>query len=232
MGKKFALSPRIENVRDVNIVNVPVQFELCEIKNHFDESLNAITYQFNVVNDLLSDNKVTEAKNILRSQIVFLEGILDFYLHEMTKYGLYKIFIGEWKKTDKYKKLLVPMFEVDRVVNQPESKEWFFNYINDVYATVVMQDWEVIRDQLNLIGIQWKDVCKSIYPDMDESHSIDEEKKVLMTLYKRRNEIAHQNDRNHVNAEQNDISREYVEQQINEVKHFVEVIHNMANLNG
>lgn len=232
MERSFALSPRVENVRDVNTVVVPVQFELSEIRNHFDESLNAIVSQFGVVDDLLSAGKDIEAKNILRSQIVFLEGILDFYLHEMTKYGLYKIFVGEWNRTEKYKKLSVPMSEVDRALNQPESKEWFFAFINNTFAAVVMQDWEVIKDQLNLIGVRWKDVCNSIYPGMDESHSIEEEKRVLKELYKRRNEIAHQNDRSHANAEQNDISHEYVEKSIEEVRRFVEAIHNVAVLNG
>lgn len=232
MERSFALSPRVENVRDVNPVVVPVQFELGEIKKHFDESLNAIISQFSVVDDLFEEGKETEAKNILRSQIVFLEGIMDFYLHEMTKYGLYKIFTGEWNRTDKYKRLSVPMSEVDRALKQPESKEWFFNYVNSAFATVVMQDWEVIKDQLNLIGVEWKDVCNSIYPEMDMSHSIDEEKRVLIALYRRRNEIAHQNDRSHVNAEQNDISRQYVEKSIDEVRSFVDAIHNIAVLNG
>ena len=164
MERSFALSPRVENVREVNPVVVPIQFELSEIKNHFDDSLAAIISQFNVVDDLLSDGKDIEAKNILRSQIVFLDGILDFYLHEMTKYGLYKIFIGDWNRTEKYKNLAVPMSEVDRALNRPESKEWFFNYVNSAYSAVVMQDWKVIRDQLNLICVEWSAVCDSLHP--------------------------------------------------------------------
>ncbi|MCR5754602.1 MAG: hypothetical protein K6G30_07315 [Acetatifactor sp.] len=191
MERKFELSPRIENVREVKPVVIPVQFELAEIKHHFDESVQSIISQFTVAESLVSSGQEAAAKNIFRSQIVFIEGVLDFYMHEITKYGLYKIFIGEWSRTEKYSKLSVSMADVDRALHKPDAKEWFFDYVNKSFATVVMQDWIIIRDQLNLIGIPWKDVCQSIHEKMDESHSVAEEKRVLSELYKRRNAIAH-----------------------------------------
>ena len=63
-----------------------------------------------------------------------------------------------------------------------------------------MQDWSIIREQLNLIGIPWNDVCKQCNPGKNENESITVEKNVLIELYKRRNEIAHQNDRCHADA--------------------------------
>jgi hypothetical protein len=82
----------------------------------------------------------------------------------------------------------------------PESKEWFFDYVNTTYATVVMQDWTVIRDQLNICGIPWKDVWCSIYPEMNEKNATECGKRMLIDLCKRRNETAHQNDRSHASA--------------------------------
>ena len=69
--RKLNLSPRAENTRDPLIVKTPVQFELHEIKGHFDESLNAIRKQFDVAEYLLSVEKFKESENIYRSQIVF-----------------------------------------------------------------------------------------------------------------------------------------------------------------
>ena len=53
MRRKLNLSPRAENTRDPLIVKTPVQFDLPEIKEHFDESLNAIRKQFDVAVNFL-----------------------------------------------------------------------------------------------------------------------------------------------------------------------------------
>ena len=126
MRRKLNLSPRAENVRDPLIVKIPVQFDLPEIKEHFDESLNAIRKQFDVAEYLISVEKLKESENIYRSQIVFLESILDFFMHEITKFGLYRIFINEWPSTDKFNNLEIPMSEVTKAITDTESTEWFF----------------------------------------------------------------------------------------------------------
>ena len=43
-------------------------------------------------------------KDILRSQVVFLDSAFDFFMHEATKYGMVQIFQGIWEKTEKYMK--------------------------------------------------------------------------------------------------------------------------------
>lgn len=226
--RNVSLTPRAENVRSIVPVVSPVVFELNEILRHFNESLDSIKNQFDIADELISSGEEEKAKTIYRSQIVFLEGILDFYMHEITKYGLYKIFLGDWGKTDRYKNFTVPMSELEKAISFPESKKWFFAYVNEIFASVVMQDWETIKDQLNLVGIEWKVVCKALYPELDEKHAIDQCKYKLASLYKRRNVIAHQNDRDHSFAIQNDITKEYVETQICEIESFVTCVHNIA----
>ena len=226
--RKLNLSPRAENVRDPLIVKTPVQFELHEIKGHFDESLNAIRKQFDVAEYLLSVEKFKESEKRYRSQIVFLESILDFFMHEITKFGLYRIFIKEWPITDKFKNLEIPMSEVMKALADTESTEWFFEYVNSRYSAEVMQDWSIIREQLNLIGIPWKDVCQRCNPGKNENESVAAEKNVLIELYRRRNEIAHQNDRCHADAEQQGISKSFVEEKINEISKFVYAIYDIA----
>lgn len=75
-----------------NILN---QFNLNEIINHFQNGIDSIENQFNIADYLTSNNKIEEAQNIYRSQIVFLESILDFYMHELVKYGLFQIFTNK-----------------------------------------------------------------------------------------------------------------------------------------
>lgn len=44
-----------------------------------------------IVGELLESGKVIEGENIWRAQIIFLASALDFYMHELTKYGLCEI---------------------------------------------------------------------------------------------------------------------------------------------
>ena len=90
--RNLDLNERVEASRDPHRIASPVQFELSDIKGHFDQSLDRIKNQYEVADSLKQDGKDDDCKNIWRSQIVFLEGILDFYLHEMSKYCLYKMF--------------------------------------------------------------------------------------------------------------------------------------------
>lgn len=53
-------------------------------------------------------------------------------------------------------------------------------------------------------------------------------KEFLKDLYKRRNKIAHQNDRDHENAIKQDISKDFVLEKITYLKTFVNEIHNYA----
>ena len=75
--RNLSLAPRAEDTRDAQPISV-VNFELSEIKEHFDQSLTAINNQFEVALSLGSDGKIDDQKNIYRSQIVFLESGKNF----------------------------------------------------------------------------------------------------------------------------------------------------------
>ena len=49
-----------------------------------------------------------------------------------------------------------------------------------------------------------------------------------MSLFQRRNEIAHQNDRSHASAEQTDISKDFVEDYIEKIQSIVDAIQKIA----
>ena len=122
--RDFSLTPRSEETRDPRPVADPVQFTLAQIRTHFDESLASIQKQFDVAQTLNNDGKIEECRDIWRSQIVFLEGILDFYLHELSKYALYQMFLGRWEKSARYQNLQLKMQDVETALDAPESKTW------------------------------------------------------------------------------------------------------------
>lgn len=232
MPRNISLSPRIEEQRNKNDVQLQVvEFNLNQIKSHFDDNILNIEQNFEIVDKMIAINEIDKSKNILRSQIVFLESALDFYLHELSKCGMLKIFNGDWPKTERYNNLKVEMKLIDTAIKNPESCDWLLNYINEKNKKEVYISLDSMRDQLNLLGIEFESVVNNAFSNKSNSEGIPlNGKQVIKDLFNRRNEIAHQSDRNHFNSEQNDITKEYVLENIDYVKSIIEAIHNIAIL--
>ncbi len=231
MLRDLELLPRVEEQRNKKDVNIPIiEFDLNEIKSHFDDNIKNIEKNFEIVDKMASNNEVEKSKNILRSQIVFLESALDFYLHEISKYAMIKIFKDEWPKTDRYKNLKVEMRLVEDAINNPESYEWLLNYINERNKREVYISLESMKDQLNLLGIEFNNVIDTAFSNKyNNEGQLLNGKQVIKDLFNRRNEIAHQSDRSHYNAKQNEITKSYVLESIEYVKNVVLTIHNIAS---
>ena len=151
VSRNLSLSTRREFTREARIIEPPIQFTLVEIKKHFTDSLMSIEKQF-VVADSLFDNKDVEGgKTVLRSIVVFTEGLLDFYIHEISKYCLFRMFTGQWKKSEKYSSFMVPMEKVEKAIEAIESKNWFFSYLNERFSRDVYLSKESMKDQLNCL---------------------------------------------------------------------------------
>ena len=228
-GRDLTLTPRVEDVRDKQLVATVVEFDLAQIKQRFDENVQSIEQQFDVAEALKTAGKVAECKTIWRSQIVFLESALDFYIHELSKYGMISIFSEKWSKTERYNNFQMPMRYVEQGLKSPESNKWLLEYVNRKFTRDVYMSWDVLVDQLNMLGIHLKSVLETVFPKPtipDPTYKDGE--RIIKDLYDRRNQIAHQSDRQHANAQQNDISKEYVEQCIHDVKSIIEGIHAKA----
>lgn len=229
MGRRnLSLTQRSESIREQRPVMPPVHFTLDEIKSHFDDSLDSIKNQYLVADSLLESGNIEGCKTIWRSQIVLAEGLLDFYIHEISKYCLYWMFEGQLSKTEKYNSLLIPMSKVEKGISAIESKEWFFEYLNDRFCKDVFLSGESMKDQLNLIGVTFEKVMYKAFPSDTINDSQKIGKQIVKELFQRRNEIAHQNDRSHYTAEQNDIDKEFVEKYIDNIVSIVCSIHDIA----
>lgn len=229
MNRHLNLTERLENVREQQEVRHVVHFNLQEIKDRFDESILSIEQKFSLYDTLMEERKENEAKDILRSQIIFLEGVIDFYLHEMTKYSYFKMFINEWDKTQQYKNFTIKMENVEKGLNSGGSKEWFFEYVSTTFERVVFLSRESMKDQLNAIGIPYKEVMCQVFLECNEKNSIQKGNDFIKKLFQRRNAIAHQNDRSHDSAMQSDIDKEYVRYSIDVIKKIAQEIYTIAN---
>lgn len=216
-------APRIESA-----IEPPVQFSLQEIKQHFTDSITSVKEQFTVADSLLKDGNIEGCKTIGRSQIALAEGLLDFYLHEISKYCLFRMFTGQWAKSSKYALIMVPMQKVEEAIETSPSKDWFFSFLNETFSRQVFLSMKSMCDQLNLIGIGFNDVMVRAFPQDNVGNSISVGKKVVASLFERRNAIAHQNDRSHASAKQNDINKEFVIEYISKIESIVNAVQSIA----
>ena len=203
-SRDISLTPRAEDTRDAHPVLIPIQFSLSEIKQHFTGSMDEVKAQFAVADKLNADKNEIACKMVWRSQVVLAEGLLDFYIHEISKYCLVRMFSGAWPKTEKYKSFQIPMEKVENAIAASESNDWFFEYLNKRFSRDVFLSCESMRDQLNLIGIPFNKAMEIAFPSENEQEAMRIGKETISMLFQRRNEIAHQNDRSHASAEQTD----------------------------
>ena len=226
--RSVSISARKEETREKNdVVQIAVQFELTEIYKHFSDSLDDIKKQVDIANELFNEGKCDEAKDIWRAQIVYLEGIMDFYLHELSKYALVRMFTGKWKKSKTYSDFKIPMSDVEEGLKNPESTVWLFERLNTRFSSETYLNPEQIGQQLSLIGMNLDNICNAAYPKVTGKTYIKGQKR-LKDLFNRRNQIAHQADRKHSTAEKEDISQVFVQETMDTIIAFVEVVHKEA----
>ena len=227
MRRDLSLSPRVEEKRELKVIELPIQFSLKEIKEHFEESLNEVKAQYTVADLLNKNGNENDGKTIWRSQVVLAEGLLDFFIHEMSKFCLFKMFTGQWTKSEKYYRFIVPMSKVEDAINTVNSKDWFFEYLNDRFSRDVFLSHESMKDQLNLIGIDFSKTMERAF-SKESKDPIKYGKKVVIDLFQRRNDIVHQNDRSHASAKKQDITKEFVEKYITNIELIVNAIYDIA----
>ena len=224
------LTARVEEIREpYRPVSHPLHFDLAEIKKHFDEGLSGIEKQHQTASILYNNGQIEECQNIWRSEVVFLEGILDFFIHEISKYTLYEMFEGQRNKSDKYYTIKIPMSEVETAYSNMSSKEWFFSYLNQEMSREVYLSADSMKDQLNEIGITFNEVMQKAFPDNNVNASIRRGKEIVREMFDRRNRIVHQNDRDHASAVRTTITEEIVQTYKNNICKIVYTICDMVS---
>lgn len=220
MERDLSLKPRVENQREPKPIQTSTRFSIDEILEHFNNSVNEVKKQFDVADVLQKENKIEECKIIWRSQVVLAEGLLDFYIHEVSKYCMLQMFLGEMPKTQQYNNFLVPLSILKTDISSIE----FLDFINERFSREVYLSSESMRRQLNLLGIEFVPVMKKAFSFDDDETASKEGAKIIKELFERRNQIAHQYDMNHLDAVQTDISKEYVEDYILKIEKIVDSI--------
>lgn len=196
--------------RPSNTITFPrIVFDLQSILGRFNTNISDIRSHFQTADDLLAlqPPKQIAAEDIWRSQIVFLDSALDFYIHEIVKYGIIKMFNREWAESNDYKKFKVRLsFAVDLAQN-PSSASRLLEEIDEMNKHSCFMGARKIKDQFRALDISYTLSSSEI--------------NLLDDLFNRRNQIAHQSDRIPGQQQKQPISKNYVENFINRIEDFV-----------
>ncbi len=222
-GRDLSLAPRKVATRKKLEVEV---FELTDIDTHFSENVQSVEQKFEVANGLMAEDKIAEAKDIWRSQIVFLDSAFDFYLHEIIKLGILSIYHGDCtKKTEKYNNLPFCMSDLELALSNTEDDTWLKDWVNKQYAKETLMSYSAFKDVCNLLGLDINSIADAVYYQRGSTEkTIDKMKRRVDALFFRRNRIAHQMDRQRENAERQDITEQDVKDFIEDVKKIVQAI--------
>lgn len=198
----------------------PLHFSLEEIKYRFDKDIEVLKNQFETVLVLESQQKHREAQDVLRSQIVFCEGVFDFFLHEVSKLVAFELFTEQRKPVDSFSniKLTLNVGELKYLLGSEKTEEDFYTIVNSKFSAETYMSRDNLSTQLKIIGVSFKDVSK------DTFGSVAKGKNFLQDFHIRRNQIAHQMDRSHLNSEQTPIDSQYVKNCIDNISNLSDSI--------
>ena len=185
----------------INKQAIKISIDLNKIQTDFDRNIQDIETKFNLAQSILSTSP-DSAKDIWRSQIVFLDSALDFYIHEIARFGMSKIINDEWVYTKLFNKFEISMRLAKILIVTPENLNLFMDEIDETNQKNCFMKFENLQKQLKLIGV-------SIAKDESNENQIN-------NLFKRRNEIAHQADFS--NGVKNNITEQEVRDFIDAVK--------------
>lgn len=225
----YTPSARQENTRDKRPAPAVISFTLAQIMEHFNQNLDAIRAQSDVAADMVREGNQGEAEFIWRTQILYLVSALDFYMHELTTYGMVSMYRRHWKRTPDYEKIRLPISAIDEGTRASGSAEWLVEYINDAFGRDTMTSYPRIKDQADLLGIDIRRCMEEAFPHATKKHrAVAEGSEILGDISSRRNRIAHQTDRDPDNARQDEISAQYVMQSISHIERLIHALHSAA----
>lgn len=223
MNNSLDLIDRNSRKKDrVQKIPKALSFSHEEIRTHFKENIKHIEDSLKVLDN--NDLKKEDVANILRSQIMFLDSALDFYMHEITKYGMKKMFDGQWERNDKYLDFKINL-DALHTISELNEREFFNDIINKSIAADTFMEFNSIKKQINMIGLDINVISRAVfYEKGDKTSPINKLKDFLNTLYYRRNRIAHQSDRDPATGKRGEIDKEFVKGNIDTVVKIVSAI--------
>lgn len=132
--RKISVPTRRENTREKQTLPTTIRFNLAEIETHFDQNLAAIHAQTVIAAEMQQNGNRTEAEFIWRTQILYLESALDYYMHELTTYGMCRCMPAAGHAPTATRKSSSPSPPSTRGLTYPGSADWLVSYVSDAFG--------------------------------------------------------------------------------------------------
>lgn len=207
------LSPRSTNSRKCR--DLATVFKIETIEADFKVVLDTIDKNLLVAQEFDKNGKTTFARDIYRYQIAFLCSGFDYLIHCLYKNKAEKMFDGSAPRTEMFLNTNIFVKDVlDAIDNRSiNSAGWLINYINERISTETFLDIQKFKKGLNFMS---SDLFCELASNLFGGHKslrISTLTTKLDSLFKRRHQIVHQNDKLHSSGQQQNIEYDYVVEQ-------------------
>ena len=215
--KYLDLSERKTSTKQVN--EQFAIYNLDEIKEIFDSSILKISNQ---LNNVKTEKDEIKKDSLLRYCVVCVESVFDYILHLLVKNGFVNMYNGLWNRTTRFNNFQITLGSVIESERTCIDEEWLIKNLHNKISNQTFLAPKDLKDCLNYIeeGLL-ETIAVEIY-NTDKATSLEKLKNELNSLYKRRNEIAHQFDYEHKTG--NKISIDY-----DTVEHSIEIINKVGS---
>lgn len=216
LSKNLTLNKRKEDCRQPSHPVIK-RFGISEIEQHFFESIKKVedlTLIYEKIND----------ESLLRAQIVFLDSAFDFFMHEITKFCLSEMFEQNLKRTTQYNKIEINLNQLHKILDEDNRNKAFLECINSYYQSKSILSFKSIQIQFNLLGLDCRKISHKCFPKDNKDKSEKAFNEFFDCLYSKRNCIAHQSNRSHLDATIESISLDFVSNAIDTTKKVVTAI--------
>lgn len=191
---KEGINSRIVSTKDQRSPSELKIEDLENIQSRFDEAMQDIKGLSNIYTKLSSEENIDEEtkpslQELLRSQILLMESALDLYIHEVSKYGICKMFNNHphWHETQTFRDYKVSLGNLKDVYYGKRNARDMANMISNILQYSSYMKFDAIIEQLIMIGVITQ--ADSIPNDIEQFRP------VITALSDRRNLIAHASDR-------------------------------------
>ena len=123
-------------------------------------------------------------------------------------------------------KLMTLEKTLEAAITENDSDDWLKAWINNRYAGMTLMSYEAFTEVCKLLGLDIKYIANhAFYEKGTKIPTKDKLKTKINGLFERRNQIAHQSDRKRENASREDITKEYVDEKLEDIRKIINAVH-------
>lgn len=143
-------------------------------------------------------------------------------MHEICKYMFVKELENGKDTSKEFKDITIRMEYVVAAIESNNYKDVLLEVYNEMIASKTYLSQKEIKNVIKFCNLKYNSVTEEAFKNIPNP---SERTDLLVKLYKRRNEIAHQFDKSHVDAKQASITKKETDEYMEHITNLVHAIH-------